>query len=252
MTDLSSKWLVETEWLHERLSSPGLVIIDASWTMPGEPRTGGELYREAHIPGALFFDIDEIADTSSSLPHMLPAPEKFSSRMHKMGVGDGMKIVVYDNRGLFSAPRVWWNFRVMGHDDVVVLNGGLVKWSAEGRPMEPGTPAPRQERHFTTRRNAELVRDIDDVKAAIEFRASRSSMRGPRRASMASRGSRARRPGSAICQALATCPSDRSSIRTARLNPPLSCAPFSRGRALIPASPPSRAAGRALRLACWR
>ena len=77
MTDLSSKWLVETDWLHERLSSPGLVIIDASWTMPGEPRTGGELYREAHIPGALFFDIDEIADTSSSLPHMLPAPEKF-------------------------------------------------------------------------------------------------------------------------------------------------------------------------------
>ena len=169
MTDLSSKWLVETDWLHERLSSPGLVIIDASWTMPGEPRTGGELYREAHIPGAIFFDIDEIADTSSSLPHMLPAPEKFSSRMHKMGVGDGMKIVVYDNRGLFSAPRVWWNFRVMGHDDVVVLNGGLVKWRAEGRPMEPGTPAPRQERHFTTRRNAELVRDIDDVKAAIEF-----------------------------------------------------------------------------------
>ncbi len=168
MADLSSKWLVETEWLHERLSSPGLVIIDASWTMPGEPRTGGELYREAHIPGALFFDIDEIADTSSSLPHMLPAPEKFASRMHKMGVGDGMKIVVYDNRGLFSAPRAWWNFRVMGHDDVVVLNGGLVKWRAEGLPTEPGTPAPRQERHFTTRRNAELVRDIDDVKAAID------------------------------------------------------------------------------------
>ena len=90
------------------------------------------------FPGALFFDIDEIADTSSSLPHMLPAPEKFASRMHKMGVGDGMKIVVYDNRGLFSAPRVWWNFRVMGHDDVVVLNGGLMKWRAEGRPMEAG------------------------------------------------------------------------------------------------------------------
>ena len=168
MTDFTSKWLVETGWLRDRLSSPGLVIIDATWTMPGEPRKADELYREAHVPGAIFFDIDEIADTSSPYPHMLPAPEKFASRMRKMGVGDGMKAVVYDHKGLFSAPRVWWNFRVMGHDDVVVLNGGLAKWRAEGRPLEAGAPAPRQERHFTARRNAELVRDIDDVKAAIE------------------------------------------------------------------------------------
>jgi thiosulfate/3-mercaptopyruvate sulfurtransferase len=168
MTDFTSKWLVETGWLRDRLSSPGLVIIDATWTMPGEPRTACELYREAHIPGAIFFDIDEIADTSSPYPHMLPAPEKFASRMRKMGVGDGMKVVIYDHKGLFSAPRVWWNFRVMGHEDVVVLNGGLAKWRAEGRPLEAGAPTPRQERHFTARRNAELVRDIDDVKAAIE------------------------------------------------------------------------------------
>ena len=168
MTDFTSKWLVETGWLRDRLSSPGLVIIDATWTMPGEPRKADELYREAHIPGAIFFDIDEIADTSSPYPHMLPAPEKFASRMRKMGVGDGMKVVVYDHKGLFSAPRVWWNFRVMGHEDVVVLNGGLAKWRAEDRPLEAGAPAPRQERHFTARRNAELVRDMDDVKAAIE------------------------------------------------------------------------------------
>ncbi len=168
MTDFSSKWLVETDWLHERLSSPGLVILDASATMPGDPRKADELHREAHIPGALFFDIDEIADTSSSLPHMLPPPEKFASCMHKMGVGDGMKIVVYDNRGMFSAPRGWWMFRVMGHGDVVVLNGGLLKWREEGRPLEAGAPAPRPEQHFTTRRKAELVRDLDDVKAAIE------------------------------------------------------------------------------------
>jgi thiosulfate/3-mercaptopyruvate sulfurtransferase len=170
MTDLSSKWLVETDWLHERLSSPGLVVIDASATMPGDPAKACDLYSEAHIPGALFFDIDEIADTSSPYPHMLPPPEKFSSRMRKMGVGDGMKIVVYDNRGMFSAPRVWWTFRVMGHDDVVVLNGGLLKWREEGRLLEAGAPAPRSERHFTPRRNAELVRDIDDVKAAIALR----------------------------------------------------------------------------------
>ncbi|MGB8869077.1 MAG: rhodanese-like domain-containing protein, partial [Rhodomicrobium sp.] len=133
MTDFSSKWLVETGWLNERLGTPGLAIIDASFSLPGDPRNADEIYREAHIPGALFFDIDEIADTSSALPHMLPAPEKFASRMRKMGVGDGMKAVIYDNRGIFSAPRVWWTFRVMGHADVAVLNGGLLKWREEGR-----------------------------------------------------------------------------------------------------------------------
>lgn len=168
MTDFSSKWLVETDWLNERLSAPGVVIIDASWSMPGDARKAEEIYREAHIPGALFFDIDEIADTSSPFPHMLPPPEKFASRMRKMGVGDGMKIVVYDNRGIFSAPRVWWTFRVMGHNDVVVLNGGLVKWREEGRPLESGSPAMRSERHFSARKNSELVRDLDDVRAALQ------------------------------------------------------------------------------------
>ncbi|MBI4724594.1 MAG: 3-mercaptopyruvate sulfurtransferase [Rhodomicrobium sp.] len=168
MTDFSSKWLVETDWLHERLSAPGLVIMDASLAMPGDARHPQELYREAHIPGALFFDIDEIADTSSPLPHMLPPPEKFASRMRKMGAGDGMKAVVYDNRGIFSSPRAWWMFRVMGHNDVVVLNGGLKKWLAEGRPVEAGVPNHRSERHFTARKNSELVRDLADVMAAVE------------------------------------------------------------------------------------
>jgi thiosulfate/3-mercaptopyruvate sulfurtransferase len=167
MGDFTSKWLVETNWLRDRLSSPGLVIVDGSATMPGDPKPAPDLYREEHIPGAVFFDIDEIADAESPYPHMLPSSEKFASRMRKMGIGDGMKVVVYDNRGLFSAPRVWWMFRVMGHEDVVVLNGGLPKWRAEGRRVEPGAPGPRQERHFTPRRNAELVRDIEDVKAAL-------------------------------------------------------------------------------------
>ncbi len=168
MPDFTSKWLVETDWLEERLSAPGLIVMDASLKMPADARAPYDQYKEAHIPGALFFDIDDLSDTSSPYPHMLPPPEKFASRMRKMGVGDGMKIVVYDTKGIFSAPRAWWMFRVMGHDDVAVLNGGFKKWQAEGRPVEASLPAPRSERHFTPRKNSEIVRDINDVMAAIE------------------------------------------------------------------------------------
>jgi thiosulfate/3-mercaptopyruvate sulfurtransferase len=119
-----------------------------------------------HIPGAVYFDIDDIADTASPLPHMLPSPEKFASRVKKLGLGDGNRIVVYDGLGLFSAARVWWMFRVFGHEDVAVLDGGLRKWKAEGRPLESGAPRPR-ERHFTARVNSLLVRDLDDVKRNI-------------------------------------------------------------------------------------
>jgi thiosulfate/3-mercaptopyruvate sulfurtransferase len=168
MTDFSSKWLVETDWLQERLSAPGLVIIDAGLKMPADVADPYDAYQQGHIPGALFLDIDDLADKSIPLPHMLPPPEKFSSWMRKKGVGDGMKIVAYDSRGIFSSPRVWWMFRVMGHHDVAVLNGGLKKWNAEGRPLEPGLPAARSERHFSARKNSALVRDIGDVMAAIE------------------------------------------------------------------------------------
>jgi thiosulfate/3-mercaptopyruvate sulfurtransferase len=168
MSGFSSKWLVETDWLQERLGAPGLVILDASLKMPGDARAPFDLYKEAHIPGALFFDIDDLSDTSSPLPHMLPAPEKFASRMRKIGVGDGMKAVVYDGRGIFSSPRAWWMFRVMGHDDVAVLNGGLKKWLAEGRPFEAGAPAQRSERHFTARKNSALVRDLADMMTAVQ------------------------------------------------------------------------------------
>lgn len=167
MTDFSSKWLVETDWLHERLSAPGLVIMDASLGAAANGKTAREAYLEAHIPGALFFDIDDLSDSSSPLPNMLPPPEKFASRMRHMGVGDGMKIVVYDTRGIYSAPRAWWMFRVMGHDDVAVLNGGLVKWLAEGRPTESGAPPSRSEKHFTIRKNSGLVRDLGDMSSAV-------------------------------------------------------------------------------------
>jgi thiosulfate/3-mercaptopyruvate sulfurtransferase len=161
-------WLTETDELARELDAPDLVIIDASWHMPDEGRDARAEYLQEHIPGAIFFDIDEIADTRSDLPHMLPPPEKFSSRMRSMGIGDGSRIVIYDSSGLFSAARVWWTFRVMGVDDVTVLNGGLPKWKEEGRSLESGPPRSRTTRHFTARRNADLVRDLTDIKKLLQ------------------------------------------------------------------------------------
>jgi thiosulfate/3-mercaptopyruvate sulfurtransferase len=161
-------WLIEGDELESELDAPDLVIIDATWHMPGEGKDARAEYLEEHIPGALFFDIEEIADSKSPLPHMLPPPEKFSSRMRGMGIGDGSRIVVYDRSGIYSAARVWWTFRVMGVEDVSVLNGGLPKWKREGRPTESGEPPIRSTRHFTARRNAALVRDVADVKSVLK------------------------------------------------------------------------------------
>lgn len=158
--------LVSTAWLAEHLNAPDVRIIDASWFLPGTDRDPKAEYALVHIPGALFFDIDEIVDETSDLPHMLPSPVKFASRMRKLGIGDGARLVIYDSQGLFSAPRVWWTFRAMGHEDVVVLDGGLPKWIAEGRPVEDGVPPPR-ERHFTTRYTNDLVRDQAQVRRAL-------------------------------------------------------------------------------------
>jgi thiosulfate/3-mercaptopyruvate sulfurtransferase len=167
MGDYSGKWLVETDWLAAHLNAPGLVVLDATMALPGQLGDPRDDYLEEHVPGALFFDIEELSDTSNPLPHMLPPPEKFASRMRKMGVGDGMRVVVYDAEGFYSAPRAWWMFRVMGYDDVAVLNGGLVKWRDEGRPLEADTPPKRTERHFTVRKNAALVRDLEDMRRAL-------------------------------------------------------------------------------------
>lgn len=167
MTDFSRKWLVETEWLAGRLRAPDIAVLDAS-LLSGGPRHARQEFLQDHIPGALFFDIDDLSDTSNPMPHMLPPPEKFASRMKKMGIGDGMRVVVYDRLGLYSAPRAWWMFRVMGHQDVAVLNGGLPKWKAEGRPLESGEPIKRSERHFTARKNAGLVRDLYDMQGMLK------------------------------------------------------------------------------------
>jgi thiosulfate/3-mercaptopyruvate sulfurtransferase len=163
----AQNWIVETDWLASHLSSPDLVILDGSWHLPTANRDAKKEYLAEHIPGALFFDIDDLSDEKSSLPHMLPSTVKFSSRMKKMGVGDGARIVVYDTLGIFSAARVWWTFRAMGHKDVAVLNGGLRKWKAEGHPLEDGPPVKRYERHYTPLQNTEIIRDLDEMQALL-------------------------------------------------------------------------------------
>ena len=160
--------LVSTEWLADHLDSPDIRVIDASWYLPQAGRDPKAEYDAAHIPGARFFDIDEIADTRSDLPHMAPPPEKFVSRCRAMGIGDGHQVVVYDGAGLLSAARVWWLFRLMGKTDVAVLDGGFPKWQAEGRPVEDMPPILR-DRHMTVSRNARLVRDVTQVARASKL-----------------------------------------------------------------------------------
>ncbi len=159
--------LVSVDWLAQRVVAPDIRIVDASSFMPGSERDARAEYQAGHIPGAVFFDINEICDTSSDLPHMMPSAEKFSSRVKKLGLGDGLRLVIYDSLGIFSAPRVWWMFRHMGHNDVVVLDGGLPAWIAAGHALEDMVPFPR-ERHFTVRRRADLIRDMAQVGVKLE------------------------------------------------------------------------------------
>ncbi|MCE8440519.1 3-mercaptopyruvate sulfurtransferase [Rhodovulum sulfidophilum] len=165
------KTLVSTDWLAAHLNDPDLRILDASCrpVFPTDtPRDPVAEYQSAHIPGARFFDIDEISDQRSDLPHMAPPPEKFISRLRAMGVGDGHQVVVYDSAGLFSAARVWWTFRLMGKTDIAVLDGGLPKWRAEERPLEDMPPIVR-DRHMTVQRQAGLIKDVTQVAAASKL-----------------------------------------------------------------------------------
>lgn len=162
------KTLVSTDWLAAHLSNPDLRVIDASWYLPDMGRDARAEYHAGHIPGARFFDIDEMSDHRSALPHMAPPPEKFISRMRAMGIGDGHQVVVYDGMGIFSSARVWWTFKLMGKTDVAVLDGGLPKWKAEGRPLEDLPPMVR-DRHITVSRQSHLVRDVSQVAAASKL-----------------------------------------------------------------------------------
>ncbi|SDC75870.1 3-mercaptopyruvate sulfurtransferase [Ruegeria marina] len=162
------KTLVSTDWLAAHLKDPDLRILDGSWHLPNLGRDAKAEYAAAHIPGARFFDIDEISDHRSDLPHMVPPVEKFMSRMRAMGVGDGHQVVVYDTLGLQSAARVWWLFKLMGQDNIAVLDGGLPKWQAEGREIEDMPPVVR-DRHMTVRVQNHLVRDVTQVSAASKL-----------------------------------------------------------------------------------
>lgn len=160
------QFLVSTAWLEQNLHQPDLRIVDATYYLPMQQKNARAEYDERHIPGAVFFDIDEIADSTSTLPHMLPPAEKFASRVRKLGIGDGNRIVVYDGTGMMSAARVWWMFRIFGASDVAVLDGGLPKWIAENRPLEDMAPSPR-ERHFTPRLDNTQVRSKEQIRANI-------------------------------------------------------------------------------------
>jgi len=161
--------LVSTGWLAEHLADADVQVVDATWFMPGDPRSGRGEYEAGHIPGAVFFDVDAIADPDTDLPHMLPTPEAFAEAAGALGLRREAEVVVYDVLGVFSAPRVWWTLRIMGFPKVHVLDGGLPKWRAEGRPVETRLPsvAPAV---LTPQFDPSLVRDLAAVRQALADR----------------------------------------------------------------------------------
>jgi len=163
MTD-RSRWFVSTEWLGGHLDDGDVVMVDGSWHLAG--RNARAEYDAEHIPGAVFFDIDAIADTANPLPHMLPTPQFFADAVGRLGIDAQQKIVVYDSVGLSSAPRVWWTFKVMGAQDVVILEGGLPKWKAEGRPLGAAIVS-RAPKHFVPAFDPNNVRDLDGVRDGL-------------------------------------------------------------------------------------
>jgi thiosulfate/3-mercaptopyruvate sulfurtransferase len=162
----TSRWLVGNDWLAARLGQPDVVVVDGSFYLPAMKRDPGAEYLAGHIPGAVRFDIDEIADKSIPLPHMLPSPEQFAQAVGRLGISDRDTIVVYDGAGLFSSPRVWWTFRLFGAQNVFILDGGLPRWKAEGRPLESGS-AKREPRSFTARAPEAIVAALKDVQSAL-------------------------------------------------------------------------------------
>ena len=162
----TSRWLLGTDWLGQRLGVPDFVVVDGSSYLSTMQRDAAAEYLAGHIPGAVRFDIDAIADHSNPLPHMLPDAAQFARDVGALGIADSDTIIVYDGAGMYSAPRVWWTFRLFGADKVFVLDGGLPKWKAEGRPLEAGA-VKRAPRTFKARKNAELVASLATVRAAL-------------------------------------------------------------------------------------
>jgi thiosulfate/3-mercaptopyruvate sulfurtransferase len=160
--------LVSTKWLAKRLENAEVRVLDASWYLPGMNRNPIIEYEKRHIPNARFFDIDDISDNRSELPHMVPPIEKFMSKVRKLGVGDGHQVIVYDGSGMFSAARVWWLFKMMGHKNIAVLNGGLPKWISDGFPVNDKPPIIR-DRHMMVDQISSYVRDVTQVAAASKL-----------------------------------------------------------------------------------
>ena len=158
--------LVSTEWLAAHLDDPQVRVLDASYKQPGITPTARDDYQRGHIPGAVFFDIDDVAEPGTTLPHMIPSPERFGQKMAERGIGNSDTVVVYDTVGLSSAGRAWWMLRLYGHDNVALLDGGLPKWKAEGRPLDTAPPV-IPSRRFTAHFRPELVRDKEAIRANI-------------------------------------------------------------------------------------
>ena len=161
--------LVSTEWLAQHLDDPEVGIIDASWYLPAQNRDAVAEYGQAHIPGAVYFDIDEISDTASDLPHMIPSAEGFAAKVGALGLGNGFRIVAYDSGSMMASCRAWWMFRLFGYADVAVLSGGFAKWRRENRPVESGevTPVPRT---LTVRFRPDLVHSLDQMQENLRSR----------------------------------------------------------------------------------
>jgi thiosulfate/3-mercaptopyruvate sulfurtransferase len=160
-----SSALISAEWLAAHLGEPGIVVLDATWAMKGTTPTAAELYADRHIPGARRFDIDRISDHGSPLPHMLPTPEQFAAEVGMLGIGPDDLVISYDATGMASAAaRVWWMFRVFGHDKVAVLDGGLPKWLADGHAVEPGAGMAAKPKSYVADFRTHLVRSLDAVK----------------------------------------------------------------------------------------
>lgn len=161
--------LVDCEWLAQRLGAPDIVVLDATFFLPNQRRSAHDEFRQAHIPGARFFDIDEVADKTSPLPHMLPTPERFAEAVGEMGIGNDSHIIAYDSNSFMASARLWWTFRVFGHDRVSVLDGGLARWGAEGGPLTDQLPVTTP-RRFTAGFRPNLVRDLEQMKALLTER----------------------------------------------------------------------------------
>jgi thiosulfate/3-mercaptopyruvate sulfurtransferase len=165
--------LVTTGALAAELSNPELVVLDATWYMPGDARNARELHAAARIPGARYFDIDLIADQQTRLPHMVPSPEFFAQQVGALGVSNASRVVCYDQHGIMSAPRARWMFRLYGHDQVAVLDGGLPKWRAEGRELQSGPPAPAAPAapaRFQSALRVGLLRGLGDLRDNLRTR----------------------------------------------------------------------------------